>query len=179
MHHAARKQPEDGPRTLKPERRIVGKDMPTKRRGGPPLPGDLGHQSWTGSGSWPQKRRRLSPIEESRVRHLAICFAPPYRHPRDNIGLAESAGRACGCGGIGRRSGLKIRLWQQIVGSSPTTRTRMALSIGRAISLVPAIVSRPCGDADRASARIALVRHLIMHYTRRNGSPAMRLDIPG
>src|SRR5687767_2377963 len=38
---------------------------------------------------------------------------------------------ACGCGGIGRRSGLKIRLWQQIVGSSPTTRTNSPPFVSR------------------------------------------------
>ena len=33
-----------------------------------------------------------------------------------------------GCGGIGRRDGLKIRFWRQSVGSSPTTRTNASHS---------------------------------------------------
>ncbi len=37
--------------------------------------------------------------------------------------LAGESLRSCGCGGTGRRAGLKIQFWQQSVGSIPTTRT--------------------------------------------------------
>jgi hypothetical protein len=73
------------------------------------------------------------PIRHGKIPHLSLSGTAPglwqsafHRPIGDRQGMICSRtlrGIACGCGGIGRRSGLKIRLWQQIVGSSPTTRT--------------------------------------------------------
>lgn len=59
-------------------------------------------------------------MQAGRKRSHAIASAPP----RPPLYCAPSRSR---CGGTGRRVGLKIRFWQQSVGSIPSTGTMSAI----------------------------------------------------
>ena len=67
--------------------------------------------------------RRTPPLPHTRKKglfctHIVYTARPaPRRRPRRDVITS------CRCGGIGRRDGLKIRLWRHSVGSSPSTGT--------------------------------------------------------
>ena len=115
------------PRTLE-KLRVVGDGPPFRKLGRRVVYALADLEEWaarrkcdsTSDPAWKSPRR-----SDRAYYPLEIVLPCPYR-PGDVEPALQMCGSACGCGGIGRRSGLKIRLWQQIVGSSPTTRTSQA-----------------------------------------------------
>ncbi len=85
--------------------------MPEDSGGAPADRGMGAASSGALAGNWQladrPRRRKLAPT---------LCDLGGGRLPVSQATLG-------GCGGIGRRDGLKIRFWRQSVGSSPTTRT--------------------------------------------------------